>query len=52
MGTLDAKQLKVKALLIKWGNNEETANKLIEKNYEYASYLTSVRSIAEFVRTV
>ena len=52
MTTLDAKQLKVKALLLKWGNNEETANRLIEENYKYASYLTSVKSIAEFVRTV
>lgn len=52
MTTLDAKQLKVKALLLKWGNNEETANRLIEENYKHASYLTSVRSIAEFVRTV
>lgn len=52
MKNLDAKQLKVKALLIKWGNNEETANRLIEENYEDASYLSSVRSIAQFVRTV
>lgn len=52
METLDAKQLKVKALLVKWGNTEKTAINLIKENYKYASYLTSVKSIAEFVRTV
>jgi hypothetical protein len=44
---------KVRALLIKWGNNPADVEKLLSKNYEWAaSRYDSIQKIAEAVRTV
>ena len=53
MKNADDTKDKVRALLIKWGNNSADVEKLLTKNYEWAaSRYDSVRTIAEAVRTV
>ena len=44
---------KVIAQLLKWGNNENEVNKMVELHFDYASKnYSSVKTISECIRTI